>query len=127
MTLNRILLCAALLAVAGCASSPEAAKANRDALIKQVFPNPADRTGIDLAFPLESGGLYKNIEIGYFTAEVSEATVRKRVSGFCLRQDSARLTGQVAVRKDSGLSVRTTLDGQKKQVRTIWYRCVERS
>jgi len=124
--MQRILLTAALLALAACASSPEAAKANRDALIRQVFPNPADQSGLDLAFPVESGGLYKIIEIAFFPAEVSEATVRKRVSGFCLRQGSDRLTGQVAVRKDAGLSVRTTLEGQKKQVHTIWYRCVER-
>ncbi len=121
-----VFLAATLGLLAGCASSPEEAKARRDALIQKSFPDPADQRGLDLVFPLESGGLLKTIEVAYFTAEVSEPEVRRRVAGFCARQNSAHLTGAVTVRKDLGLSTRTLPSGQTKQVRTLFYQCVER-
>ena len=122
-----IVLLAATLALAGCAPSPEAAKVRRDQLIAQVFPDPADRQGIDLAFPLESGGVYSTVEIGYFSDELGPQDVALRVSDFCKRQAPGRHTGQVAIRKDLGSGMRTMPDGRSRPVRSMIYTCVRAS
>lgn len=119
-----VFLVAAASALAACSVDPKAAADRRAVLVQGAFPNPADRQGIDLVFPLESGGVYKTIEVGFFPDEVSEAEVRRRVEGFCARQNSARLTGRAAIKKDLGINNRTQADGSVRPVRQIFYSCV---
>ncbi|MBO9445814.1 hypothetical protein [Ruegeria sp. R14_0] len=114
----------AAIALTGCSVDPQAAATRRAALVQTVFPNPADRQGIDLAFPLESGGIYKTLEVGFFPDEVTETEVRGRVASFCARQNSARLTGGVAIKKDLGINNRTQADGSVRPVHQIFYSCV---
>ncbi|WP_170762782.1 hypothetical protein [Ruegeria lacuscaerulensis] len=114
----------AAIALTGCSVDPKAAATRRASLVQSVFPNPADQQGLDLAFPLESGGVYKTLEVGFFPDEVSEPEVRRRVASFCAGQASPRLTGQAAIKKDSGISNRTQGDGSVRPVHTIFYTCV---
>lgn len=115
----------ASLALTACSVSPENAQIRRDALMEQVFPSPADRQGVFMAFPLESAGIYPTIEMVYFTQDVSEAEIVDRVSRFCSGQGE-RLTGNVSVRKDLGYRTVNTLDGQTRQVRDVFYNCEKR-
>ncbi|WP_171124168.1 lipoprotein [Ruegeria sp. HKCCA4707] len=114
----------AALTLTACSVDPQAAATRRATLVQSVFLNPADQQGLDLAFPLESGGVYKTIEIGFFPDEVTEPEVRRRVAAFCAGQASPRLTGQAAIKKDLGVSNRTQADGSVRPVHFIFYTCV---
>ncbi|WP_428540714.1 hypothetical protein [Profundibacter sp.] len=119
-----VVIIAALAALSACSVDPEKAAVRRAALIQKVFPNPSDQQGLDLVLPLTSSGVVTHLAIGYFTKDVSQPEVTRRVASFCARQNSSRLTGQARIDKDMGLSARTFSDGSKKQIHTVWYDCV---
>lgn len=118
---------ACALALSACGVDPERAAERRADLNAKVFPNPSDRDGIVLAFPLESGGIYKTLLVTYDPAELGRSEVTRRVEGFCRRQNTARLTGQVGVKGEPKSGNQTLANGQTKPVVTINYRCIERS
>ena len=114
-----IILAVVLLTVAGCAS-PEQRTERRAALNAQVFPNPADREGLLLAYPIESGGFLRTVLVDYIDDQVTTAEMARRVSGFCAAQG---LSGQVTIKGDLGVE-RVTLDaGGAVNKRAIAYRC----
>lgn len=77
----------------------------------KVFPQPADRQGLFLVFPLESGGLYDTLLITHFVDEVSGQEVVNRVARYCAGLGSSRLTGQAALVRELGTSTRPRPDG----------------
>lgn len=120
-------LLACALALSACGVDPERAAERRADLNAKIFPNPADRDGIVLAFPLESGGIYPTLLVTYDPARVGRSEVSRRVEGFCRRQNSDRLTGQVGVKGEPRSGTQTLPNGQKNPVTTINYRCITRS
>ncbi|WP_425091279.1 hypothetical protein [Tropicimonas sp. S265A] len=125
MTPRRLITLLAVTAtLAGCAVDPHAAADRRAALTSKVFPEPYDRQGVFMTFPMESGGLYRVLEVIWYPSEVTEFEITRRVEGFCRRQNTQRLNGQVGVRKDLGTSTRTLPDGQVKTVRQVFFECL---
>ncbi|MEP4404428.1 MAG: hypothetical protein ABJ370_08655 [Paracoccaceae bacterium] len=114
---------AVLTVLSGCAVDPQVAAERRANLMAQVFPEPADRQGLYLVFPLESGGLYDTLLITHFEEEVSRAQVVDRVARYCARLGSSRLTGQAALVNQLGTSTRTRPDGRTAAVFEGRYDC----
>ncbi len=112
------------LLVAGCAASPEQAARNRAALTDKVFPDPADRQGVFLTFPLESAGVYNTLEVLWFPDQVTQGEIVRRVQGFCLRQGTTRFSGKVGIKKDLGTKAVTLANGQKKMARGAFFSCL---
>ena len=118
-------LAAATLAAAflsGCVSE-ETASARRETLIEQVFPDPLDRQGIYLAFPLESAGGLGKLEIVWLRDQVTEAEILRRVAGACSRRPVPGYTGQVAIAKDIGSQSMQTEQGLRT-VRQAFISCL---
>jgi hypothetical protein len=116
---------AATLAAAflsGCVSD-ETASARRASLIEQVFPDPLDRQGIYLAFPLESGGGLGKLEIVWLRDQVTEAEILRRVAGACARRPVAGYTGQAGISKDIGSQSMQTDQGLRT-VRQVFFSCL---
>ncbi|WP_152612586.1 hypothetical protein [Leisingera sp. ANG-M7] len=80
MKTKLILLAAAIASVAACSKDLGKVHERRAALVARVFPAEADRTGISLAFPVES-----HLEIIYFPDEVSHAAIQSRAAAYCKR------------------------------------------
>jgi hypothetical protein len=112
-------LSAALLS--GCVSE-EVATDRRGNLIAQVFPDPSDRQGIFLAFPLESAGGLGKLEIVWFPDEVSQNEVVRRVQAACSRSPVAGFTGQVGIAKDFGTAAINTPSGPRN-ARQVFFSC----
>lgn len=110
--------------VAACAVDPQTAANNRAAMNAKVFPNPADRQGVYLTFPLESGGVIKKVEVIWHPDEVSQGEIVSRVQGFCRRQNSPRLSGKVGIHKDLGTRNVTLANGQSKPARAVFFECL---
>ncbi|MEO0916065.1 MAG: hypothetical protein AAFY31_03660 [Pseudomonadota bacterium] len=110
--------------VAACGGGQDSAtKAQKRAeLNAQVFPDPADRQGMFLVFPLESGGFYRIAMTTWFTDEVSRGEVANRILGFCKRQDP-RFT-RLGVRRDNGPGTRTLHTGETKPTYSVTYECL---
>ena len=121
---NSVLLIAMVALLTACGGGQDSAgKAERRAALNaQVFPDPADRQGIFLVFPLESGGVYGNASVSWYTNEVSRAEVESRMRRFCKRQDPS-FRG-IGVRRDSGPGTRTLHTGETKPIYTVWYKCL---
>lgn len=117
------LMAACAAAVAGCSVDPQAAAERRDNLMERVFPNPADRQGLFLAFPLESGGRVPLMEIIYFVEDVSEAEVLARMGRFCAGQ-SASWTNGATIDRELGPQDLTLANGQVRPGRAFFLRCV---
>ena len=113
----------ALLALltAGCSVDPQAAAARRAVLIEQTILNPADRDGVFLVFPLESGGSIGGLEFVWEPAKISEAKATQIVSEIC--RNGGR-SGTLAISKDLGTRSATTANGSQIVVRDVWYDCV---
>ncbi|HLQ20110.1 MAG TPA: hypothetical protein VK146_14130 [Tabrizicola sp.] len=125
MSLFRPILAAPLLAsalLAACVSEEGAAE-RRGNLIAQIFPDPLDRQGIFLAFPLESGGGLGSIEIIWFESEVTQGEVVRRVQGACARTPTAGFDGQVGIRKDLGTTTIDTTSGPRS-ARQVFFQCI---
>lgn len=116
-----LLTCA--VALSACGTDPERASERRADLNAKIFPNPADREGVVLAFPLESGGI-SNLLLSYDSAQLTQAEATRRVAGFCQRQNSPRLTGQVGIKGKPKEGTRTLPDGRVSPVVSINYRCI---
>lgn len=125
MPLFRPLLAAALaasLTLSACVSEEGAAE-RRGNLIAQIFPDPLDRQGIFLAFPLESGGGLGTIEIIWFESEVTQGEVVRRVQGACARTPAPGFDGQVGIRKDLGTTTIDTASGPRT-ARQVFFQCI---
>ena len=121
-----ILLSSTLLLSACGPTDPKAKKQNREASNAALFPDPADRTGVILAFPIESFGFGSTIEFVYVPKEVSEATLIKRMRKYCAQHKSDFITGNAFVRK-RGTKDSTYTDpdtGITKAVRQVYLTCV---
>ena len=116
-----LLTCA--VALSACGTNPERSAERRANLNASIFPNLADREGVVLAFPLESAGLY-NLLLTYDPAKLSQAEASRRVAGFCQRQNSSRLTGQVGIKGEPKPGSQTLPDGRVRPVVTTNYRCI---
>ncbi len=91
---------AAVLLLGACASPEHAAK-NRSAHMAKLLPNPADRNGIFLIFPLK-----RSLLVTYFPSQVSEAQIMQRVQRFCpLPVHSSKPTKAKQVKMADGSSV----------------------
>lgn len=117
------LFAAAAAVLSACSVDPQAAYERRQALIKQIFPNPADQQGLHLVFPIESGGFYSILEVIYFADEVSESTVKQRVGNYCAKFKSRNTSGQAFTRKPSTPVNATLLDGTTRPAQQIWLSC----
>lgn len=95
---------------------------NRANLNAKVFPNPADRQGIFLVFPLESAGVNRIAMTTWFSDEVSRADVANRILAFCKRQDPD--FNRLGVRRDNGPGTRTLHTGETKATYTVTYECL---
>jgi Flp pilus assembly protein TadG len=113
-------LAAALLSA--CVSE-EGAADRRGNLIAQIFPDPLDRQGIFLAFPLESGGGLGSLEIIWFPDQVTEGEVVARVQGACARTPTPGYTGQVGISKDLGTTSIDTTTGPRT-ARQVFFKCL---
>lgn len=125
MTLFRPVIAAVLAAttfLSGCVSEEGAAE-RRGNLIAQIFPDPLDRQGMFLAFPLESGGGLGSLEIIWFPDEVTQDEITRRVQGACARTPVARYSGQVGIGKDLGSTTIDTSAGQRT-ARQVFFRCL---
>ncbi len=116
---------ACVLALSACGVDPERAAERRADLNAAIFPDPADRAGVILAFPLESGGIYSALLVTYDPAQLGRAELSRRVEGFCRRQNSPRLTGQVGVKGEPRTGSYTHPSGQKRPAETLNYRCIK--
>lgn len=103
------------LALAAC--TPEAAKKNREALIAEFFPDPADRVGLELVFPVNDG---RKLEIIYNPAVVSQETVMERAAKHCAN----RFEKDVSLTKGPTEGTRTLEDGTKIPMIQNWIKCV---
>ena len=113
---------AASLSLSACVSE-EGAADRRGNLIAQIFPDPLDRQGLFLAFPLESGGGLGSIEIIWFESEVTQGEVVRRVQGACARTPTPGFTGQVGISKDLGTTSIDTTTGPRT-ARQVFYKCL---
>ncbi|MEP2472259.1 hypothetical protein [Roseobacter sp.] len=109
--------------LAACTADPQKALERRTALIENVFPSLGDRQGVYLVFPWEAGGYIPTLEVMFFTKDVGETEIRRRVGAFCARQGNPSFTGRASINKDLGFGTRTTSSGTTKQTRQILYRC----
>ena len=114
---------AALLTACGTSQDNAGKAERRAALTAEVFPNPADRQGIFLVFPLESAGVYRRASVSWYSKEVSRAEIERRMRAFCKRQDPA--FARLGVRRDSGPGTRTLHTGETKAIYTVWYDCIK--
>ncbi|MCU0904001.1 MAG: hypothetical protein MUE83_09020 [Tabrizicola sp.] len=125
MPLFRPLLVAALAAstfLSGCVSEEGAAE-RRGNLIAQIFPEPLDRQGMFLAFPLESGGGLGSIEIIWFQDEVTQGEIVRRVQGACARTPTPGFNGQVGISRDLGTTTIDTATGPRA-ARQVFFKCL---
>lgn len=136
----RVLTMGAIIALSGCvpvstgqqAAEPLAGEAQaqpvdrraarRNALIAREFPNPADREGIILAFPIESGNLPRVIEIVWNPAEVSRAEIERRLRDRCASLGPA-LSGDISVRRELGTSQVVLPDGRAITTEAAFFDC----
>ncbi len=120
----------AIFALAGLVSAcgtadPQAAQERRDARIAAIYPDPADRTGIYLAFPLESFGFMSTVEVVYAPDEVTENAVISRTSKHCAKYaERSNVSGQAYVRKRGNDGTRTDENGQERAVRQVFLTCI---
>ena len=121
---NKILPALALLGCIGCAIDPQAAAERRANLMEKVLPDPADRQGLHLVFPMESAGLYDTLLITHYTQEVSRAEVLRRVTNYCRGIGSPRLTGEAVLVREISSSPVTIADGSQKPAFEGRYDCV---
>jgi hypothetical protein len=122
---SRHLFCAALAAsgfLSGCVSE-EGAAARRGNLIAQIFPDPLDRQGILLAFPLESGGGLGTLEIVWSADAVPQDEIIRRVQGACARTPTPGFSGQVGISRDLGTTVVKTPEGPRN-ARQVFFKCL---
>jgi len=113
---------ACALALSACGANPERAAERRADLNAKIFPNPADRQGIYLAFPLESAGIV-NLLLTHDANMVGRADVSQRVAAFCRRQNNDRLTGGVGVKGEPRTDTKS-IPG--RVLVTTNYRCIKR-
>lgn len=59
-------------------ASPEQAAANRAAHMQQLFPNPADRAGLHLVFPIDRKAL-----VTYYPNEINDAQAMQKMTKYC--------------------------------------------
>ncbi|MEM7718346.1 MAG: hypothetical protein AAF222_04025 [Pseudomonadota bacterium] len=111
-----------LLAACGGGQDSEWKAQNRASLNAAVFPDPADRQGIFLVFPLESGGVNRIAMTTWFSSEVSRAEVANRILAFCKREDPSFT--RLGVRRDSGPGTRTLYTGETKATYSVTYECL---
>ena len=119
-------LCAAILLSACGGGSDSAWKAEqRASLISKVFPNPADQQGLFLVYPLESGGVYKTMEVVWYPQEVSRAEVVQRVGRFCKTQRPE--FARVGVKRNNERRTLTLHTGETKIADGAWFECLPAS
>ncbi|WP_019954539.1 hypothetical protein [Yoonia vestfoldensis] len=114
-----------LTLLSGCAVDPQAAAERRENLMVSVFPQAADRQGLFLVFPLESGRLYDTLLITHFVDEVSRQEVVNRVARYCAGLGSPRLSGQATLVRELGTATRPRSDGTQGTTLEARYDCTE--
>ena len=107
------------LAVSACSPDPEAAQQRREVLMQAVFPDPADRTGLDLVFPMESAGQIKFLEFIFDPAVISQNTVMARANKHCSQYGKT-----ASIQRGPNTGSRTLPDGTKSPRVQIWTECV---
>ena len=113
---------AATLALGACVSE-ETASAKRGQLIDRAFPDPADREGIFLVFPMDSGGSIETVEVIWLTDVLGQGEVVRRVQGFCARNGGVGASGEVGIKRDIGATT-VTVDGQPRPARQVFFSCL---
>ncbi|MFK7752669.1 MAG: hypothetical protein AB8B51_08975 [Sedimentitalea sp.] len=76
----RLLSFAALIAVLSACASPEQAAVNRSELMQKLFPDPNDRAGLHLVFPIDRSAL-----VTHYPNQISDAQAMQKVAGYCQR------------------------------------------
>ncbi|GAW35304.1 hypothetical protein RA2_02365 [Roseovarius sp. A-2] len=72
------------LAISACsAPDPQTAYDRRQAVMADLMPDPADRAGLDLVFPIYSRNDIKSFIVEYFPNQVSADTVVARLAKVC--------------------------------------------
>ncbi len=114
MKLKYVALAGMIALVSACNVDPQKAHDRRQVLMAKVFPNPADRQGLHLAFPIDSG-----LQVVYFPNQVGQKAVDRRVAGHCQRIGAPTL--KISQAPTSGTS--TIASGQQVPSVTVWYDC----
>ena len=114
MKFKLIALAAAIALVSACNPDPQSAHDRRQVLMAKVFPNPEDRKGLHLAFPVSSA-----LEVIYFPGQVSQSTVDRRAAGYCQRIGKPETKFQ----KAPEASKSTLANGVQVASMTVWYDC----
>lgn len=105
-----------MMALSACSVDPQKAGERWRLDIENIFPDPADRKGIYLAFPIADG---LTVELVYFADEVSEATLGSRMARYCSRFQSG-----ASIHKRGFESTRPDSNGNVRPVKQIYYSCV---
>ncbi|WP_342076769.1 hypothetical protein [Yoonia sp. SS1-5] len=92
----------AFAGLAACAVDPQAVTERRADLMERLFPDPTDREGLYLVFPIRTGGLNRTLLITHYVDTVSREEVLRRVARYCAGLGSAELTGEARLVKDLG-------------------------
>ena len=111
------------LALAGCQVDPQAAADRRASLMQSIFPSAADRQGLHLVFPIESGGLLSYLEIVYFPDEVAQSSIADRANRYCQRFANNNVTGNAFLRQGPIEGTVTLDDGTVRNIRRVDYSC----
>lgn len=109
-----LILLGAIATMTACTVDPQAAADRRATLINQVFPSEADRKGVHLAFPIETG-----MNIVFFPDEVSQRQIDQRMNDYCARIGHP----QTKVSRPPEPSSATLEDGSKRAATSVWYDC----
>jgi hypothetical protein len=114
MKFKLVALVAVAMLVSACNPDPQAAHDRRQVLMAKVFPNPADRKGLHLVFPVSS-----SLEIIYFPGQVSQSTVDRRASEYCARIGHP----ETKIQRAPEASKSTLANGTQVASVTVWYDC----
>lgn len=123
---NLILIALSIGILNACTPTLHTAAKNRQNLINQIFPNPADQIGFHLVYPLEVSGYRSLLQIIYFPDQVSQTTVKTRVSRYCSQfKDHPQTSGQAYIESPPEPTIAVLADGTERDAVLTWMTCLK--
>lgn len=102
---SRMVIPCLCLGVLTACVTPEQAAVNRDAHMSRLFPNPSDRAGLHLVFPIDRIAL-----VTYYPNQISDTQALQKMARYC----QARYPESRAVKtKENRASQVALADGQE--------------
>lgn len=116
---------AMVFAVSSCgAPDPQTAYDRRQATLVDLLPNPADRVGLDLVFPIYSRNEISDFIVEYFPNQVSPNTIVARLAKVCGARNQYRgEDGTAFIDKDPEDTVLVRPDGTRVQGKRMVVEC----